>query len=841
MSLKYCFQNEIHKTFNLPPDYPSLIQEIRSLFVQKLPSQFIIQYQDADGDRIVISTNQEYLMMVSHELPNLSSSIKIFVTSLDSLPEISKINTSTPRSSSSNGSFEVVEDDNSLKVEEVVDDLSLDDESKNNSTSKVVVSLTIPNEAASKDIDVLPKQIDSDQEGKSFLCSENEESKGELSGELAAETSSSAESEKTMGEKEESRTSNAFFNQAFQTEEDDFSFSNESFKKEVNSDNEFEDKRTATLRVPQYIEKDSKDLSEYFNRITQRKSSNQSFEKSTVKNQKSVSYASEGIKHKEESQEKWVSFSTEQDDALVGQPTQSIELQGRNLFNPKQKAEAWFVCHQEPSYRYQEDGQEDEEKEENLSDFKPVKDIFKVRDFEDFVLDVQAMGKMLIELKDDSFYQEHKSKTTPDDRQNNFEEERLQEDNKAVMSRDVWYDAYQCHWDKPASSPLESNSQLSKASDSQMNFSNELSYNLDDYLRKSDKDNEKNKQENVENMNISLLSMSEAKYMASAIGSIHKIRGFKQKLTRGSPTKKEPVVKNRIVSPSYNRWISRNYEIKLKEEKINPFGQENEPWRGNCSWLAEKKDEPKIYVCTKGFEDSIKKRASSTFFERSNLHSPQYRSKLKFDDSDMTPLEVLVSNMCSDSSQKDDKSDREDKIQDDKSLPDESNFKDFYNLGISVGKSMTLDTFHDMEEAPIEYKFEYKELHNTPLSIRPGSQEWCVVFKTISLKNTGNVMWTKCQLSPIGLESGNKSEVSYVAPGDSVYVTLEIFGFFRPGRYNSSWKVTHRGEMESVIDLGYIDLEFEIFEKKSFIDESNIYRMMQDRDYGNESSELNLH
>ena len=841
MSLKYCFQNEIHKTFNFPPDYPSLIQEIRSLFVQKLPSQFIIQYQDADGDRIVISTNQEYLMMVSHELPNLSSSIKIFVTTLDSLPEADKRNTSTPRSSSSNGSFEVVEDDNSLKVEEVVDDLSLDDESNNNSTSKVVVSLKIPNEATSKDIDVLPKQIDSDQEDKSYSCSENEESKGELSREFVQETSSSVGSEKTMEEKEESRTSNAFFNQAFQTEEDDFSFSNESFKKEVNSDNEFEDKRTATLRVPQYIEKDSKDLSEYFNKITQRKSSNQSFEKSAVKNQNSMTYASEGMKYKEESQEKWVSFSTEQDDALGGQYAQSIELQGRNLFNTKQKPEAWFICHQEPSYRYQRDGEEDEEKEENLSDFKPVKDTFKIRDFEDFVLDTQAVGKMLIELKEDSFYQELKFRTTPDNHKNTFEEERQQEDSKAAMGRDVWYDAYQSHWDKPASSPLESNSLLSKASDSPMDLSNELSYNLDDYLRKSDKENDKKKQENVENMNISLLSMSEAKYMASAIGSIHKIRGFKQKLVRGSPAKKEPIVKNRIVSPSYNRWISRNYEIKVKEEKANPFGQENEPWRGNCSWLAEKKEEPKINVCTKGLIDSDKKQTSSVFFERSNLQSPQYRSKLKFDDSDVTPLEVLVSNMCSDFSQRDDKSDKEDNIQDDKSIPDESNFRDFYNLGISVGKSMTLDTFHDMEEAPIEYKFEYKELHNTPISIRPGSQEWCVVFKTINLKNTGNVMWTKCQLSPVGLESGSKSEVSYVAPGDSVYVTLEIFGFFRPGRYNSSWKVTHRGEMESVIDLGYIDLEFEIFEKKTFIDESNIYRMMRDQDYGDELSEFNLH
>lgn len=79
VNLKFCYQNEIHKCSNIPEDYASLIETIQTIFKNNLNTPFELQYEDSDGDNIMLSSQEDYEAMLESENKN-GNSIKIFIT-----------------------------------------------------------------------------------------------------------------------------------------------------------------------------------------------------------------------------------------------------------------------------------------------------------------------------------------------------------------------------------------------------------------------------------------------------------------------------------------------------------------------------------------------------------------------------------------------------------------------------------------------------------------------------------------------------------------------------------------------------------------------------------------
>jgi len=77
-TLKFCFQNEIHKCSKVPEDYETLLQAVQTVFKGQLNGPFDLQYEDCDGDKVMLSNEDDYQAMKESEGKN--KSIKIFIT-----------------------------------------------------------------------------------------------------------------------------------------------------------------------------------------------------------------------------------------------------------------------------------------------------------------------------------------------------------------------------------------------------------------------------------------------------------------------------------------------------------------------------------------------------------------------------------------------------------------------------------------------------------------------------------------------------------------------------------------------------------------------------------------
>src|SRR5687767_13568839 len=101
MNIKYCYKDEIHKTFYPPVTFTALLNDIKSIFGNKLPHDFSLQYKDNDGDLVTISSDIEYRSMLRFDASRLMSSFKIFIVPSQKTIEDDK---------KPEGSFEVIED-----------------------------------------------------------------------------------------------------------------------------------------------------------------------------------------------------------------------------------------------------------------------------------------------------------------------------------------------------------------------------------------------------------------------------------------------------------------------------------------------------------------------------------------------------------------------------------------------------------------------------------------------------------------------------------------------------------------------------------------------------------
>ena len=80
---KLCYNNEIHRVSKLPSDFKSLEEIVSQAFKSILPTKWALQYEDTDGDRIMLTSDEDYRAMLECEAESDSKSIKIYLVSIE--------------------------------------------------------------------------------------------------------------------------------------------------------------------------------------------------------------------------------------------------------------------------------------------------------------------------------------------------------------------------------------------------------------------------------------------------------------------------------------------------------------------------------------------------------------------------------------------------------------------------------------------------------------------------------------------------------------------------------------------------------------------------------------
>jgi hypothetical protein len=79
MFLKLYFENQIHKISKIPATYKEFVEKVQSIFRSELKvPACTIQYEDEEGDKIMISAEDDYKTMLSTESTN--KTVKIYIS-----------------------------------------------------------------------------------------------------------------------------------------------------------------------------------------------------------------------------------------------------------------------------------------------------------------------------------------------------------------------------------------------------------------------------------------------------------------------------------------------------------------------------------------------------------------------------------------------------------------------------------------------------------------------------------------------------------------------------------------------------------------------------------------
>jgi hypothetical protein len=77
MSLKLCFNSDIHRVSKLPVNFNALIQYSQALFSSKLPVTWGLEYIDEDNDRIQIASDTDFQSVLDDI--NKGKNVKVFI------------------------------------------------------------------------------------------------------------------------------------------------------------------------------------------------------------------------------------------------------------------------------------------------------------------------------------------------------------------------------------------------------------------------------------------------------------------------------------------------------------------------------------------------------------------------------------------------------------------------------------------------------------------------------------------------------------------------------------------------------------------------------------------
>ena len=67
MIIKLVFQGEIHRISKLPESFEALMEYALKSFKERMPDIFTLQYQDCDGDLVMLTNNEDYKAMCHSE------------------------------------------------------------------------------------------------------------------------------------------------------------------------------------------------------------------------------------------------------------------------------------------------------------------------------------------------------------------------------------------------------------------------------------------------------------------------------------------------------------------------------------------------------------------------------------------------------------------------------------------------------------------------------------------------------------------------------------------------------------------------------------------------------
>mgnify|MGYP000850438628 FL=1 len=80
MPIKVCYKSEIHRVAKNPKDFASLLQAIKEIFRNDVPQKFTLQYEDAEGDKIVLANDEDLKLAFESDL---SKTLKVFLNEVD--------------------------------------------------------------------------------------------------------------------------------------------------------------------------------------------------------------------------------------------------------------------------------------------------------------------------------------------------------------------------------------------------------------------------------------------------------------------------------------------------------------------------------------------------------------------------------------------------------------------------------------------------------------------------------------------------------------------------------------------------------------------------------------
>ena len=107
MTIKVCYQNQIHRFSKLPVSFKALTDSVTRLFEAQLPNEWALQYVDSDGDSVMLSSENDFKNLVEEELGSSKRSVKVHVISLNDL-SLSQIQPKVNESTQSEG-YDVIE------------------------------------------------------------------------------------------------------------------------------------------------------------------------------------------------------------------------------------------------------------------------------------------------------------------------------------------------------------------------------------------------------------------------------------------------------------------------------------------------------------------------------------------------------------------------------------------------------------------------------------------------------------------------------------------------------------------------------------------------------------
>jgi len=86
-----------------------LIDVVKNVFKASLPPVYVLQYDDVDGDRIMLSGEEDYKAMSETKLPSSSKTMKVYITPLEESMISIKKDVSIISKSEASDNYQVVE------------------------------------------------------------------------------------------------------------------------------------------------------------------------------------------------------------------------------------------------------------------------------------------------------------------------------------------------------------------------------------------------------------------------------------------------------------------------------------------------------------------------------------------------------------------------------------------------------------------------------------------------------------------------------------------------------------------------------------------------------------